>query len=1546
MNKLKFAFLFLFSIHLFAQNSNQLENKFDEKMDYKRKVYERTSIFIEQNPNSPGIAGLYFNLAEMSTEIDVDNPKKIAEFYQKVLEHDPNFVYQDVVLYNIGYFVFEAKKNERDNARYQNISLVINWPDSLRLSEAKLQTSINSYKSIEENFPYSEYHSQALYCLGSVYFELAIDSRNPQEYYEKALYYFGLVANKKGDELQYHGLFQRGWTYFTSGNFIAAIDDFTKILEIINNNSLRMGKMFFEADAIENMAFSLSEYDTDFVEQSIAAEKAREIFSSFVSEEYGRKIILEAIDLKLELNAPMQAIDLYNALIDIYPRNINCPNYIDSIITIYKRFSSMTRNNVSAKDLIIKENKRIRENFTTQSEWFIENSEKDISSQLALIRQSYEFIAPKYYNKFVASNDENDFIKFEKLVDEFCKYDLFEDDFVKEKKQEFRKQVVELALHLAEFSQNPLHYFNVIKRYRNFNSVYPNHEKLFDFKENIFICQETIYDLLLPNIEEEIFIDTLQNIVLDKSGLDSLYIVASTDYENLLSNAKLNKDRKLEKIRTIYKRANIRFDRNDLDSAFVDFDKLLELKIEKEIKKICYVKKAEISEKREDFASAEKFYNKAAKYSSKSEKKNLEQNALASISSAAESLLKKGDAEIAATEYLRLAKELKKNELDKSIAYLLRAIKVYKNIGNYPKAIELYLQIASYKEIKNEMLAAFKGAWSITDSLAENSDSLSNQVVEYWQQSEKLREKFIKKYPNSNEAYILRRQIIGFYENEQFNDKEKATKMYLKLHEDADELNIGDDSKEQIFAKAILINEELGNENEMIDLIIQFEKMYPNYSATEGLVSKIANIYIAHQDVDALMHFERMYPLNPNADVALRNVANIYLDSGDTDLMLEFQRKYPNHDAVEILLNEVAKLYNESGDVAKMLSFEKEFPKHSASLELLKTVAQIYSENDEEEKLEELARVIKKIDPNFDLLRQLAINKLTEISLEIDSLFTAEKYPMLLEKIEEFKITDNHYRKDDIELDLTDYYVRYEYFINYVDFYDRFTEKLNSFQTDFLDASPQELLRVNELTEWKKHLNSGASRVAKLTEKCDRYSEEMIALIKEGATFQLKTEEKTKALYYVAKVYDYGMEIILTQMTKFINVSNQLNAGEIAQNPVTQKQWKANVWKKAQEFAMEFKKKSYRYYDYLLRNFFDDTDYSDEWTNLALDRLIEWKQRSPKIYIYTQTNSEWLQNNIQIDDIDFAVEIDSLWENVIELQTSAIIDSAKNIEISSSFKTYLIRDFESVIKPEKITVNYAYQAPIDVYLNGVKLEKEHTIQDTLKDEFQFSCNSIHHLQNGKNTIILAINRDSASSDTTEFAANFVMQYDEEKYTFARSTEKKVLFSDFSWLTKTNIVSDSVFAPDSTWAVADSAKFSFYKNQMFGMQDTKAMEIWSSKIDTTKSQIVYFAKEFNIDTEFVSASAKYIGQKTVSIWINKEEIVLNQNIVFDKRLNQVQAQNVEITQLKKGKNTVFVRVDGDVAFKGFIFEMDYVIEKIDETIDNNSEVPKSESGGGE
>lgn len=1440
------------SLNLFAAGNlnEELEDKYKEKLNYKKEVYDRTLRFVNDNLNSPDIASLFFNLAEMSTEINVNNPSITADFYKKVLFYDKDFLHKDVVLYNIGFYSFRQELDKRNTSRQNNIELVMNWPDSLRLTEDKLDYIIDSYQELTEAFPESEYYSEAYFRLGIVYFELALDARTPQIFFQKSVENFDKVAKMEDDKLQNYGLFQRAWTYFTMGNFNMAIEDFTSILEIITTDSIEIEATFFKADAIENIAFSLIEYDgTDFVQYSKAAAKAKELFHTFVADDYGKEILLKSIELKQKYNAPMQAADLYNAFITLYPGSLECPSFVDSIVTIYTNNPNRTRQGTVAEDLILDQYKRLTVEFRADSVWYQTNKDKDISKQLEIIKAAYEFLEPKYYNIFAQSKTEEDYQNYKYLIQNYTKFSEFDSP---EYLAKINKNVMDFSQDLAENMLSPKLYFETIDNINDYLNTNPDKAKRFQYQEMKFYNYERIYALLDSTIDQSSYVDTIRNLHLDREGLDSLFIAAAFSYEDFLKTYDSSGSQtENELIRIVYQRAELYYQIENYDEAFYDFEKILQYNADNDIKKVCYSRMAEISQNRNNFDEAENYYREAVKYATTEEKESYNNNILATMQAKATTFTDSADYVTAAKEYLRLSDELKNTDPDKSIGFIVSAIENYKKAEQNQTAIDLYLDIASRKSEKNEILAAYLNAWTISDSLQD------------WSQSEKLRKQFINKYKTSNEAYKLRLQIIGFYEGEQFNDKEKAAQLYLQLHDEADDIDIGEDSKASIFLNAYRIYAELENENKLVELSLRFDKLYPDH---------------------------------PKATDFLVNVARIYNDRG------------------------------------------------------------------EDTKFEELAAYLYKKDPSIDLLVQVAAEKLKNVNAEVDTFFEAGQFELMFEKIKEFENMEKHYIAEGLELPTDEIYDNFTYYTNYANFNEKFNKVLADVKTGFLAMNPDELIRVNELTEWQKHLVEGKRRIPKLMETADEERGKIIAIIQEGNQYDLKAIERTEALYLAAQVYDYSADVVITQIQKYLDISNQLNNDQMQSNPVQQKQFKDTILNNGQTLKLDFLKRAVQLYRTILTTFAQQKDYSGLWVEKTYARLVELGIEKPKVYEYYYSDNAWKSNKERVTDIADVKNNPITWKKVNIDTEKVAFDSAYAITLSDTFSTYLRKDIVTEMKPELLTISYAFKQPVELYINNTLVEKESemakefaNLGGELIPTYSFATSKL--MTGGENQLIFKLPAAASSQEISLFAAGISLQYDEAALEHYRTTQQFTLVSDHNWLTKkvdedlssdydnaaenirteenntdTLMVNEAV--PDTTlvevkpetWVKAGDSNFKFFQAQMYGLEKSEALGIWYPVMDSNKVEVVDFKKSFEILGEVTDANIKCIGQNTVTIWINGELLVEESGVVVDDRLKKILPFERKINNLKPGTNIIEITVNGGREFKGMIFEMNYRAKK--------------------
>ncbi|MCK4312101.1 MAG: hypothetical protein KAW88_05135, partial [Candidatus Cloacimonetes bacterium] len=363
-------------------------------------------------------------------------------------------------------------------------------------------------------------------------------------------------------------------------------------------------------------------------------------------------------------------------------------------------------------------------------------------------------------------------------------------------------------------------------------------------------------------------------------------------------------------------------------------------------------------------------------------------------------------------------------------------------------------------------------------------------------------------------------------------------------------------------------------------------------------------------------------------------------------------------------------------------------------------------------------------------------------------------------------------------------------------------------------------------------------------------------------------------------------------------------------------------------------------------------------------RLVDLGVKKEKIFENIYTNYAWMINKSQIEDITSPKVSIALWTNVNIIPETVVFDSALVVNIPPGMCAFLKKDCEAEIKPELINIEYVYDKPVQIYINDMLIEKDPTLGEKLVKMNNiltphYTVSTSKNLKSGVNIIVFKIEPDSVAVDATNFASHFAIQYDKEKLEFVRTTEKRVLFSDYTWYTKKEgyvipeeeidtaeqvVMADSAMVADSLmyaqaqkdtipvstlgpeWKLALDAHFEFFKSQMFGLENSEAYSIWFPEIDSTNVETVYFRKDIDIDSDVVEATVKIIAQNTVSLWINDEPLVENLGLIMDDRLKKVQTHEIVITQLKPGMNTILAKVVGGREHKGFIFEMNYIVRK--------------------
>jgi len=902
VNKLVLSIILLLAGLLTAQDvESQLSLQYNKKIEYKREVYNRILQMIRENPDAGELDKLYFNLAELSTELDRNNPAKIASFYKQIIQYNQDFVYRDIVLYNIGYYSYKVAILQNGQARQiisQNYQVL---PDSLKYSDAVFNEPIRYYKRLLEDFPQSSYYSETAWRLADIYYMIGDEAYNRIAYL-RALDYYNLAAQKTDTAFYFPALAGKAETLFILQEKSDAIALEFSILNQLDSIPDLRNKDLLVQEAINNLAWSFSrDEELDFENSSVIAARLELRLAGLHSQENQKQVMIAVADQLLQDNRPQAAIGLYETFQELFPLSANAPQVAAAKMSIYQKYPDIFGGEENSVVKITTIQADIRRKFSPNSTWYQENSTKDILPAIDVIRSVIEFDEPLKYNDFISDPNKNNYLKYRRLVNDFGGYSQFETPQSLQKLQIYRQNLVYLSQMLAQATNEPADYFYALRDLREYNDFYPLHQELINFEKNIFFCYEKLY-----NISQN---DSLIMLNDELADMDSLYIIASARYEQILRADETWEIHQNELARVIFKRAEFLSEQQRHEEASIDFLAVTNLEAENEVISDAFRRAAEIAIQKQDFTIAEEYLRQAMDFSSGYRQSDVYKNIIIVILQKAENLLLQKEYKEAADEFLRLSLELEAIYPEQSLVYLNRAIDVYEDLGNDRKVNEL-LNVVAVRQNMNQIVAVYRNTWQEADKLEDFQRSLN------------LRQDFIDRYPGSNETFRAQLQVIDIYENKLL-DKEKAAEMYLQLHAEQQLYDLGRERPENIYLNALRIYQDLDNKAKCAQLTETFTESYPDYSLidlnltysdTDNFRTSIRKLKKLKENINSLFQ-QQEYEMARQSIEEFRQIATaLNVDSLRIDLSednLQFNDYLSYADYYKNLKLEISKIEND-----------------------------------------------------------------------------------------------------------------------------------------------------------------------------------------------------------------------------------------------------------------------------------------------------------------------------------------------------------------------------------------------------------------------------------------------------------------------------------------------------------------------------------------------------------------------------------------------------------------------------------------------------------
>lgn len=795
--------LLIFAImSLAAQNfETQLNLQYKQKLDYKREVYTRTLETIRDNPNSGELDQLYFNLAELSTEIDQTEPDKTVSYYRQILRYNRDFIYKDIVLYNIAYYTEKSiiLKKGKQRQIFQTSGEAL--PDTLKYSEKMFKPATDFYKRLLEEHPLSAYYDETAWRLAELYYKIGIESNNKITLL-RASDNFRLITSKTESPFYYQCLIGDAWTAFELANYSDAFSNSINLLIGLNNSSNIINRRILTDDAISIIAGVLiNDGNINFSDVNVAIAQIQLKLRELPGDYWEKSIVFTIGKQFLLEDKPLKAISVLEAYLTYYPASENAPEIDAAIIDIYKKYPAFFGGEENVTAIIEQRYDQMLTSYNPESLWYLQNKGLDIFKSVEIIRSLIEFKEPEIYNEFINTPDLVHYLKYYELITSYSGFLDFPSLPAVQKEKAYRHNLVYLSQMLAQTTEAPADYEYAIRALENFNSTYPDNPDYYDFAMNIFFCYEKLYS-------------TSGDYLLESS--DSLYISASLQYENILRQDPLWENRQDELARVIFKRAEHYLSRGNFESALLDYQAITTLETDKELITDSWRRSAEIALQKKNFTRAEADFRQAMSTAAGFTQSLVFDNILATIQQKAEYLLSTNKPDAAAAEYLRLSAELEAVYPDKSLQFFSQAIDVYEELGNDKKVNEL-LTLSSQKQNLDQTIALYLNTWQETDRLKD------------WNRSIALRNTFINRYPGTSEAFRTKLQIIDIYEN-QLLEKETAAQLYLDLYREADKYDLGSQRPENIYLNALRIYQNLQDVPKCAELTTDFTLKYPDYS--------------------------------------------------------------------------------------------------------------------------------------------------------------------------------------------------------------------------------------------------------------------------------------------------------------------------------------------------------------------------------------------------------------------------------------------------------------------------------------------------------------------------------------------------------------------------------------------------------------------------------------------------------------------------------------------------------------------------------------------
>lgn len=566
-----------------------------------------------------------------------------------------------------------------------------------------------------------------------------------------------------------------------------------------------------------------------------------------------------------------------------------------------------------------------------------------------------------------------------------------------------------------------------------------------------------------------------------------------------------------------------------------------------------------------------------------------------------------------------------------------------------------------------------------------------------------------------------------------------------------------------------------------------------------------------------------------------------------------------------------------------------------------------------------LAKELMKKDPSKDgYYKYYANSELHKVALRFDEAYNEKDYTQAFAIRDEYRTMQHGFENEGLSFDNQAVYnifaqvqAEYDELQRKLAYLKSFDDKLSAIEHgDFMSKTPNQHVRVNNLTTWNRNLENGDRRIPLFNTATSAEVKKVEKILNDGfaSGYYLDNDRITRSYNLMAKIHEKAVDVLDTQVRSYWEITgegreNRNYYGENFGILVEQ-----TVWQQ----ILPHIQASLGYHSFLHTNYYL-AGYENSFTEAAITALNKYEQIPEYRTVDYVLDNQWqITGNPQSADT-----------NITQIRTPKNV-ALGSINVPAENTLTISRSLQFDLEPDFALLQLIFPLEMDIWVNGSAVSSSWVPVDTLDTKnadttrYSYMIDGSYFAPGGNELQIVFNNNDSSSLQAAAAVKLFTSR--------ARILENippvsQSISSSTNWIVYH--VDDEGEEIRQRANLAEN--WNIENENLFDWESAEALPIWIVEDEETTINNIVFETEFMIDTQFLEGMIDIIAPESVTVYLNDVEIG---GAMFDydpEPLTVYKSQIlIEPHQVVEGRNVLRFEVENFSEYRGIMANIHYLV----------------------